>query len=206
MLPLRVHKSLRGLVEIVRQRFTWKRAVVIALPLFGWGLAAAALDAHGRRAVVEGSWDAIVVAGCRVYPDGEPSPALRRRTERAVRLWREEKAPVIVFTGGVGRNPPSEAQVAGAVARSMGVPEEAILLEDRSTSTEENARLAATLIDARRVLVVTDSYHVFRTRRVFARYFEEVGGAGSVGTPWPRFVGSFREVVAVAYYWSKGRL
>ncbi len=179
---------------------------MIALPLLGWGIAAASLDAHGRRAVPDGSWDAIVVAGCRVYPAGEPSPALRRRTERAVALWREEKAPVIVFTGGVGRNPPSEARVASDVARAMGVPDEALLLEDRSTSTEENARLAATLIDARRVLVVTDSYHVFRTRRVFARYFDEVDGAGSVGTPWPRFLGSLREVGAVAYYWAKGRL
>lgn len=51
---------------------------MIALPLLGWGIAAAALDAHGRWADAEpGPWDAIVVAGCRVLPGGAPSPALR---------------------------------------------------------------------------------------------------------------------------------
>lgn len=181
--------------------------IALSLPLIGWGVAAATLDAYGHRPLEpEATWDAIIVPGCRVYRGGVPSPSLARRTRHAVRLWRAGKAPRLVFTGGVGRHPPSEARVARDLAVELGVPAAAITIEERSTSTEENARFAAELAEARRVLVVTDSYHVFRTRRVFARFFDEVGGAGSAPTPWPRATGALREVIAVAYYWVRGRI
>src|SRR5690606_5264267 len=118
----------------------------------------------------------IVVLGCRVRPDGSASLALARRTRHAAALYRRGLAPRIVLTGGVGAHPPSEARAAAAIARAEGVPEEALILEERSTSTEENAREARRRIDARRVLVVTDAYHVFRAERVFRRHFEHARG------------------------------
>ena len=90
--------------------------------------------------------------------------------------------------------------------RSVGVREEAIVLEERSTSTEENAREAAALIDAERVLVVTDAYHVFRAERVFRRYFGEVRGVGSLSPPRARVRGALRQVFAVSAYAVFGRL
>jgi uncharacterized SAM-binding protein YcdF (DUF218 family) len=180
-----------------------RRGVVVAL--FVWCLGAAALDGWGHREP-EGPWDAIVVAGCRVMPDGAPSPALARRVDRAVALWRGGAAPVLVFTGGVGDHGPAEGEVAAAYARAAGVPDGAILVEAASTSTEENAAGAAELLSAQRVVVVTDTYHVFRARRVFARYFAEVDGVGSTPEPWPRVRGALREVVAVLAYGLMGRL
>lgn len=168
---------------------------------------AVALDRYGRRPV-EGRYDAIVVAGCRVLPDGRPSMALARRTRRAVELWRDGVAPRLVFTGGVGADAPaSEAAVAAALARRLGVPGEAILLEERSTSTDENARYAAALLPpGARVVVVSDAYHVFRCERVFRRYFGDARGVGSIGHPWARMRGALREVAAVAAYGVLGRL
>ena len=171
-----------------------------------WVAAAVWLDRHGQGQVAEGKWDAIVVAGCKVRPDGSPSRALARRTAAATQLWRRGLAPQIIFTGGLGDHPPTEAAVAAAHARSLGVPAEAIVEEDRSTSTEENARFAAQVTGARRVIVVTDSYHVFRSRRVFARHFGEVVGHGSVPLYGPRIKGALREVAAVVFYGLKGRL
>ena len=164
------------------------------------------LDRYGARRPT-GRWDAIVVAGCRVMPGGRPSPALARRARLAAELWAEGRAPRIVFTGGVGENPPSEASVAARVAREAGVPEEAILLEERSTSTEENAEYAAALLpEGSRVLVVSDGYHVLRCERVFGRHFGEVSGAGSTSQPWPRVKGALREVLALGAYAVLGRL
>ena len=171
-----------------------------------WLTAAAALDLYGARQRPEGVWDAIVVAGCRVRPDGSPSLALQRRTEAAVELWRQGLAPRIILTGGMGDHPPTEAAAAAAHARKLGVPAQALVEEGRSTSTEENARFAAQLTGARRVVVVTDSYHVFRSRRVFARHFPEVAGFGSTPGAGPRIKGALREVPAIAYYGLKGRL
>ena len=171
-----------------------------------WIGAAAALDWHGRRQRPQGRHDAIIVAGCRVKPNGTPSPALKRRTRAAVALWNQGLAPKIILTGGLGDHPPTEAAAAAAYARRLGVPARALIHAGRSTSTEENARFAAQVSAARRVIVVTDSYHVFRSRRVFARHFPEVAGYGSTPGPGPRIKGALREVAAIAWYGLAGRL
>ncbi len=168
-----------------------------------WVLAAACLD-HAAAPPGVRRWDAIVVLGCRVRADGVPSESLDRRVRHAVGLWRQGLAPRIVLTGGAGEGEPlSEARAAARLARHLGVPDEALVLEERSTSTEENARFARESIGRARVLVVSDAYHVTRGGRVFARYFGEVGTAGVRGAPMG---GALREVVALAIYALLGRL
>ncbi len=170
----------------------------VAALLVAWGLGALALDAYGRRAAPSsGQWDAIVVAGCRVMPDGRPSPALERRVRAAVALWKAGRAPLVVMTGGVGEHPPSEAEAAARLAHALGVPESALVRESQSTTTAENARFAARVVDARRVLIVSDTYHVLRCEWLFGRHFAEVRGVGSTPEPWPRVRFALREVGAV---------
>jgi uncharacterized SAM-binding protein YcdF (DUF218 family) len=181
-----------------------KKLSIIAVAC--WLLAALLLDLTGHRDVSGQTFDAIVVAGCRVMPDGTPSDALRDRVRLAAALWHDGAAPVLVLTGGVGAFSPSEAAAAAALAAELGVPESAMILESASTSTEENARLAALHTPARSVLVVSDAYHVFRVRRVFARHFEVVEATGSTTHPWPRLRGALREVAAVGWYAVRGRL
>ena len=179
---------------------------------FGYLLAAGALARYGRRPLGAAErYDAIVVAGCAVRPDGSPSPALAKRAAVALSLYRAGHADRVVFTGGVGSqvgpDGPSEAAAAAAWAVSRGLPSGAVVLEEKSTSTEENARFAAQRIGAEaRVLVVSDAYHVYRCERVFARHFRSARGAGSLGTPSARWRGAFREVLAVAAYAALGRL
>ena len=176
--------------------------------LGAWLLAALALDVLGRRSPRGDRWDAVVVAGCRVDDRGRAGVALRRRTEEGVRRWRTGQAPVVVLTGGVARGGVTEAAAAAQVARELGAPDEALVLEEQSTSTEGNARLGATLLGdtASRVLVVTDGYHAVRTRRVFSRYFESVDVAGVNGAAKARVTGALREVGALLVYAVRGRL
>lgn len=187
----------------LRRRVWW---AVLALPA-AWLAAAGWLDGYGLSQVPgRGPFDAIVVAGCRVLPNGTASRALRRRTMQAVDLWRQGLAPTLVLTGGVGANPPSEARAAAAVAIALGVPEADIVLEERSTTTAENARFAAALTPARRVLVVTDSYHVLRCRVLFAQSFDSVRAVGSAPTPYYRAKGALREVAVWIYSAATGQL
>ncbi|WP_224244691.1 YdcF family protein [Hyalangium gracile] len=114
--------------------------------------------------------DAVVVLGARVLPGGVPSGALYSRVEKAVELYREGIAPRLVFSGGVGDHPPSEAQVMRSLAVELGVPAEACILEEQSHSTEQNTRFSAGLLrslGARRVVVVSDPYHLLRARQYF---------------------------------------
>jgi uncharacterized SAM-binding protein YcdF (DUF218 family) len=172
--------------------------VIVAPVLLGWAAAAAAIDAIGSRPAPGAEHDAIVVLGCRVMPSGAASPALARRAVHAAELWREGRAPLLVVTGGVGDHPPSEARAAAEIARRRGVPEHAIVLEEASTSTEENARFARALVGARRVLLVTDGFHALRASRIFARHFDEVAVAPVTAGPYGRTRGALREVPLLA--------
>jgi uncharacterized SAM-binding protein YcdF (DUF218 family) len=188
----------------------WRRAVrwVALGGALSWSVLAWGLDRYGQgRPAPQGRWDAIVVLGCRVFPDGRPSVALARRVEAAAKLWAAGRAEIIVLTGGRGDTGLVEAEVAATVAESLGVPRSAMVLETRSTSTDENARFAAEAITGRRVVVVTDAYHVLRSERVFARHFEEAHVVGTVSPRWwARTQGALREVVALAGYAVQGRL
>ena len=127
------------------------------------------VDRFGQRERASAA-DAAVVLGARVLPGGEPSGALEARVEQAVTLYRRGLVRRLILSGGVGVNPPSEARVMRALAVRLGVPEEACLLEERSHSTAENARYSAELLrelGARRVVVVSDPYHLLRARQYF---------------------------------------
>lgn len=188
--------------------------LLLLTTLTTWTLAAVGLDAWGRAGRPEGRYDAIIVAGCRVYPDGNPSPTLQHRVALAVELWKQGVAPRVVFTGGLdeeveaawGKDGPTEARAAAAWAEARGLPKSAVVLEEQSTSTEENAAFAARKLHAERVVVVTDAYHTFRAGRVFARHFGEVDTVGSTYGKWTRIRGAYREVLAIASYALTGRL
>ncbi len=165
-----------------------------------WLAIAVLLDRFGHRETHPGPFDALIVPGCAVRPDGTASGALRRRTEHAVALWHNGAAPLIVLTGGIGRFPPSEAHAAAAIAEAAGVPADALVLEAASTTTAENAQLAAEALpdaDQLSVLVVTDSYHAWRCRHLFRRHFRIVHATGSTPSGRLRIRGALREVASI---------
>ena len=166
-----------------------------------WTSAAVLLDISGHSPHPAQA-DVIVVAGCGVEAGGKPSDCLATRTDQAVALFKEGMAPMLLFTGGVGDHPPSEAEVAASRAMAQGVPAAAILLEDRSTSTEENARYAAALHPGGAVVVVSDAWHTHRVGWVFGRHFEQVATVGVDGPLHDRIYGAHREVLAIGWYLS----
>ncbi|WP_225410325.1 YdcF family protein [Stigmatella hybrida] len=114
--------------------------------------------------------DVLVVLGARVLAGGVASGALQARVEKAVALYQQGLAPRLLFSGGTGLHPPSEAQVMRALAVRLGVPAEACLLEEQSHSTAQNARFSAEVLrrlGAGRVVVVSDAYHLLRARQYF---------------------------------------
>lgn len=195
------------------KRWTGVLAVIGMLGTL-WTMSAIGLDQVGSREPPPGPYDAIIVAGCRVLPDGRPSVALARRVDRAIELWRAGLAPRVVFTGGLGDVGPSEASSAARYAEGRGLVAGTALLEEQSTSTWENARFAADMLErtlgrdrsAIGVVVVTDRYHVVRAKRVFQRHFGTVEGAGTTGPVDARLPGSFREVPVLVWYGLTRRL
>ncbi|MCY6381716.1 YdcF family protein [Hoeflea prorocentri] len=153
--------------------------------------------------------DAIVVFGAAVWAKGKPSPTLRRRTLHAIALHKDEAAPLIVLSGGLGKHPPSEAQVMASLCIDAGLKPSDLILEDRSTSTFENVAHSAKLLSERglkKIIVVSDAYHLPRIRMCF-RYlgFETTASSppeGLVPTRRRRVLLSWlRELAALPWYW-----
>src|SRR5580698_555213 len=94
--------------------------------------------------------DAIVVFGAAEY-DGKPSPVFRARLDHAYSLYQRSIAPLIVTLGGNGGDRYSEGEVGEDYLESKGVPEEAIIAETESRSTEDSARRVAVRSEERRV-------------------------------------------------------
>jgi uncharacterized SAM-binding protein YcdF (DUF218 family) len=94
--------------------------------------------------------DAILIPGSGVNYDGSPSPNFLARIEHGLRLYQGGYAPLIALTGGSRREElREEARVAEEILLARGVPPEAILVEDRSQSTEENIAYVAPLLRER---------------------------------------------------------
>ena len=106
--------------------------------------------------------DAIVVLGHRLLPDDTPSEDLKRRIARAAELWRETNAPVIVLCGGLTEDRHrTEAEVMKEMLTASGVPEDIILLEDKSRITLENMVNAYDILGPdKRVAIVSSDYHM----------------------------------------------
>lgn len=121
--------------------------------------------------------DAILLLGGGIEP---ASPPLRPdfdvsgggdRVVYAAQLYHAGKAPVIVATGGRLPWTPgtdSEADAMRALLLRLGVPDAAIVREDRSRTTRENMQYSAprlAQLNAHRVLLVTSAMHMPRAMR-----------------------------------------
>jgi uncharacterized SAM-binding protein YcdF (DUF218 family) len=118
---------------------------------------------HDQRRPV----DAIIVLGAAQY-NGRPSPVLRARLDHAIGLYREGYAPLIVVTGGVGRgDTTSEAIVGQRYLVAHEVPEEDVVVQPVGRSTRTSMTAVGGWLRGRglrRVLLVSDPFHMFRLR------------------------------------------
>ncbi|MBR1560692.1 MAG: YdcF family protein [Clostridia bacterium] len=119
----------------------------------------------GRTWVPEKS-DCIVVLGAHVWMDGRLSNVLTYRCEAALDAWRNGVAPAIIVCGAQGSGEPTtEAAAMRAWMIGHGVPEDAVVAEDRSVNTLQNLENARAIMEARgwkKAAVCTSNYHLRR--------------------------------------------
>ena len=164
----------------------------------------------GRRMLRESSESSrvAVVLGTEVLPGGRASRTLEARVRHAARLYNEGKISLLVPTGGLGEHPPSEAEVMARVLRGEGVPESAVILEDRALNTWDSARLVAGMADklgVESVVVVTDPVHCVRAVAAFRSAGLMASAEPVYSSPmwrgkWRRRGQLVREIGALAWY------
>lgn len=131
------------------------------------------LEAHGEGRGLAAPVDALIVLGGGVDGDGVPAYSTRRRVAAAVELLEAGRAKALILTGGLDPRWPGApaALLMRDHALSLGAPEAALIMEDRSRSTFENLRFAFAIARERgfeRLAIVTDAFHLERARRLAA--------------------------------------
>lgn len=115
--------------------------------------------------------DVIIVLGAGIRRDGRAGWALTRRAEMGADLWQQGIAPYVLCTGAQADGyPRSEAAACQEILQRNGVPASAILREESSRSTEENAIYSTQILSEygwSRVVLVSDSYHMLRAEWLF---------------------------------------
>lgn len=113
--------------------------------------------------------DVAVVLGAAAYESGV-SAVYRERLNHGIRLYEEGYTDYILICGGVAAgNTHSDAQIGKDYVLNQGVPENAVLLEETSTITQENLENAKTIMDEKGLataLVVSDPLHMRRAMRM----------------------------------------
>ena len=165
--------------------------VLAGVALYRSGPALLVLDSGPCRA------EAIVVLGGDRY--GRPL--------RAAELFRSNAAPIVVVSGA------GDAVEVVSMLKQHGVPQSAIRLEDRSSSTFENARFSVALLrtdHVRTAIVVTSWFHSRRALKCFRKaapemtFYSRPSYYGFERTDWSRSGISTHiraEYVKLAGYW-----
>lgn len=133
---------------------------------------------YADPAAVPAQWVALVPGAGLI--NGEPTPALAERISGAVELYRLGKVRKLLFSGDNSSIHYDEVTAMRRYAMSLGVPAEDITLDYAGFSTYETCYRARDIFGVRKVVIVTQSYHLPR-----AVYTARQLGIDAVGLGMP---------------------
>lgn len=173
----------------------WAGFLIIANLVYAW------LYPHLWR---RPSPDFVVVHGSGLVR-GHVARLLGARIDEGIARWRAGggKSIPLILSGGKGPDEPrSEAEAMAEYAMNRGVPPSAILLEDRSRTTEENLEFTRDLVrehlgEGAQGVAVTSDYHVLRTASLAREVGLDVQVAPAPSAFYFRVNAFLREFVAI---------
>lgn len=106
--------------------------------------------------------ECILVLGAGVWRNKQPSPLLRDRLDEGLRLYEEGVAPKILVSGDHGQADYDEVNVMKKYLMDAGVPSEDIFMDHAGFSTYESMYRANYIFGVKKLVVVTQQYHLHR--------------------------------------------
>ena len=185
----------------------WMRIVIICLFLILLGgLATAGINIYmytdGTQRIKEETdsfenADCIMVLGCQVHSDGSLSHMLEDRLKRGVALYKAGAAPKLLMSGDHGQEDYNEVEAMRRYAISQGVPEEDIFMDHAGFSTYESVYRARDIFGVKRIIIVSQEYHLYRALHIAkALGLESWGVASDYRTYSGQIKRDIREVLA----------
>ncbi|MFA6321092.1 MAG: ElyC/SanA/YdcF family protein [Candidatus Omnitrophota bacterium] len=161
--------------------------------------------------------DAIVVFAGGVGESGKAGQGYEERVKYAVDLYKEGYAKYLIFSSGYVYAI-KESEIMQALAVSLGVPPNAIVLEERATNTYQNVAYSVEILrkmHMKRAIIVSSPYNMLRISLVCNKNVKDIRFM-YMPIPYSIFFGDGKiirhshifaithEYLGIAYYWFKG--
>lgn len=106
--------------------------------------------------------DCILVLGCKVHSDGTPSDMLEDRLRRGVALFQAGAAPKLLMSGDHGTVTYNEVFAMKSYATDREIASSDVFMDHAGFSTYESLYRARDIFQVKKVLIVTQEYHLHR--------------------------------------------
>ncbi len=119
--------------------------------------------------------DCILVLGAGVDND-KPKPMLKDRLDVAISLYKNNISDKLIMSGDHGTKEYDEVNIMKNYAIEQGVPSEDIFMDHAGFSTYESIYRAKDIFCAKKIIVVTQEYHLYRALYIAESFGLEVYG------------------------------
>lgn len=128
--------------------------------------------------------DCILVLGCGVNADGQPSAMLADRLIRGISLYQNGAAPKLLMSGDHGRATYDEVNVMKQYAMDRDVPSEDVFMDHAGFSTYESIYRAKEIFGVEKIIIVTQGYHLHRALYIAEAFDLEAYGVAADYRPY----------------------
>ena len=122
--------------------------------------------------------DCIVVLGAGIWGD-KPSPMLEDRLLQAIDLYQNNISSKIIMSGDHGKQDYDEVNTMKDFAIEKGVPSESIFMDHAGFSSYESIYRAKEIFGAKKIVIVTQKYHLYRALYIANQLGIESYGVGA---------------------------
>ena len=120
--------------------------------------------------------DCIVVLGAGIRDDGSPTWMLEDRIKIGDKLYQNHAADKIIMSGDHGRENHDEVNTMKKYAINEGIPSEDIFMDHAGFETYDSLYRARDIFGAKKVIIVTQEYHLYRALYIADRLGLEARG------------------------------
>ena len=140
--------------------------------------------------------DCIIILGAGIWGD-KPSPMLEDRLLEGISLYKDKVAPKIIMSGDHSKKDYDEVNLMKNYAIEKGVPSEDIFMDHAGFSSYESIYRAKEIFEAKKIIIVTQSYHLYRALYIANSLgIEAYGVSADLRTYTNQLSREIREIVA----------
>ena len=154
--------------------------------------------------------DVAVILGNKVNEDGTISDRLKSRLDCGLLLYKNKSVSKIIVSGGLGKEGFYEADKMHDYLVNKNVPDSIIIVDNKGNNTIQTVKNTLALqqkIGFKSIKVVSQFYHITRTKMLFKKFgLENVNSASPNYFEWRDLYSLFREFFAYySSYFSGGK-